>query len=53
MYQLDPEGMAVLRDYLDELWQRAFANFKTALEQRHGQIEKKMTRKGEEKNEHK
>jgi len=40
MYQLDPEGMAALRNYLDELWRRAAANFKTAVERPHGQMRK-------------
>jgi DNA-binding transcriptional ArsR family regulator len=40
IYQLDPEGMAALRSYLDELWQRTFANFKMAVEQPYRQMEK-------------
>lgn len=47
MYQLDPEGMATLRNYLDELWQRALANIKTAVERPHNQIEKANHRDGE------
>ena len=33
VYRLNPEGMAVLRDYLDTLWQKALEQFKTKAEQ--------------------
>lgn len=49
MYQLDPEGMAVLRNYLDELWRRALANFKTAVED--NQMEKGNDQERRRKNE--
>jgi DNA-binding transcriptional ArsR family regulator len=32
IYQLDPEGLAALRDHLDSLWQNALEQFKTAAE---------------------
>jgi len=32
LYQVDPEGVAALRSYLDSLWERALASFKTAAE---------------------
>src|SRR5215470_14505591 len=32
IYRLDPEGVAALRDYLESLWQGAFASFKDAAE---------------------
>jgi DNA-binding transcriptional ArsR family regulator len=28
IYQLDPAGVAAMRDYLDSLWQRALTEFK-------------------------
>ena len=33
IYQVDPIGVAVLRDYFDSLWQRALLDFKRAAEQ--------------------
>ncbi|MBV9311706.1 MAG: winged helix-turn-helix transcriptional regulator [Solirubrobacterales bacterium] len=33
IYQLDPSGVAVLRDYLDRFWNRSLAAFKAAAEQ--------------------
>jgi DNA-binding transcriptional ArsR family regulator len=33
IYQLDPKGVAALRDYLDSLWQTALEQFKTTAEQ--------------------
>jgi DNA-binding transcriptional ArsR family regulator len=32
LYQLEPSGIAALRDYFDALWQKALANFKEAAE---------------------
>ena len=32
LYEIDPEGVAALRDYLDSLWQRALGSFKAAAE---------------------
>lgn len=32
MYQLDPKGVAALRNYLDSLWQTALEQFKTQAE---------------------
>lgn len=40
IYQLDPDGMATLRSYLDELWQRAASNFKAAVERPQSQMRK-------------
>jgi DNA-binding transcriptional ArsR family regulator len=34
IYQLDPEGLAALRAYLDTFWNRSLAAFKAAAEQR-------------------
>lgn len=33
IYQLDPDGLAALREYLDLFWQRSLAAFKQAVEQ--------------------
>jgi DNA-binding transcriptional ArsR family regulator len=33
IYQLDPDGVAALREYLDLFWQRSLAAFKEAVEQ--------------------
>ncbi len=33
LYQLDPRGFVVLRDYLDQFWQSALAAFKHRVEQ--------------------
>ncbi len=33
IYQLDPEGVAALRDYLDGFWNRSLAAFKRAAEE--------------------
>jgi DNA-binding transcriptional ArsR family regulator len=33
IYQLDPDGVAALREYLDLFWQRSLAAFKRAVEQ--------------------
>jgi DNA-binding transcriptional ArsR family regulator len=33
IYQLDPDGVAALRGYLDHFWEQALAGFKTAVEQ--------------------
>ena len=33
VYQVDPEGLRVLRGYLDHFWDQALAGFKTAVEQ--------------------
>jgi len=33
IYQLDPDGLAVLRGYLDHFWDQALAGYKTAVEQ--------------------
>jgi DNA-binding transcriptional ArsR family regulator len=35
IYQLDPDGVAMLREYLDLFWQRSLAAFKEAVEQPH------------------
>lgn len=32
LYQLDPDGVAMLRDYLDRFWDRAMADFKAFVE---------------------
>jgi DNA-binding transcriptional ArsR family regulator len=33
IYQLDPDGLAALRGYLDHFWDQALAGFKTAVEE--------------------
>jgi DNA-binding transcriptional ArsR family regulator len=33
IYQLDPEGLAALRGYLDHFWDQALAAYRTAVEQ--------------------
>jgi DNA-binding transcriptional ArsR family regulator len=33
IYQLDPDGVGELREYLDRFWNRALAAFKAAVEQ--------------------
>ena len=33
IYQLDPDGVAALRDYLDGFWNRSLAAFKRAAEE--------------------
>ena len=33
IYQLDPDGVAALRGYLDQFWNQALAAYKTAVEQ--------------------
>ena len=34
IYQVDPEGVAMLREYLDRFWNRSLASFKQTVEQR-------------------
>jgi DNA-binding transcriptional ArsR family regulator len=34
IYQVDPDGVAALRAYLDQFWNRALAAFKAAVEQK-------------------
>jgi DNA-binding transcriptional ArsR family regulator len=34
IYQLDPDGVAALRAYLDQFWSRALLSYKAAVEQR-------------------
>jgi DNA-binding transcriptional ArsR family regulator len=33
IYQLDPDGLGALRDYLDRFWNRSLTAFKAAVEQ--------------------
>jgi DNA-binding transcriptional ArsR family regulator len=33
IYQVDPDGVAALRDYLDRFWSRSLASFKQAVEE--------------------
>jgi DNA-binding transcriptional ArsR family regulator len=33
IYQVDPDGLAALRGYLDHFWDQALAGYKTAVEQ--------------------
>jgi DNA-binding transcriptional ArsR family regulator len=41
IYQLDPKGLAALRDHLDALWQTALEQFKTKAERSSPQREQK------------
>jgi DNA-binding transcriptional ArsR family regulator len=34
IYELDPTGVALLRAYLDQFWNRSLASYKAAVEQR-------------------
>ena len=34
IYQVDPRGVAAMRDYLDRFWQRALASFKEEVEKK-------------------
>jgi DNA-binding transcriptional ArsR family regulator len=38
IYQLDPDGLAALRTYLDSFWNQALAAFKEAAEQRQEEV---------------
>ena len=33
IYQVDPDGVAALRDYLDRFWSRSLASFKQVVEE--------------------
>ncbi len=33
LYQLDPQGLAILRSYLDQFWNRALTSFQAAAEE--------------------
>jgi DNA-binding transcriptional ArsR family regulator len=33
IYQVDPDGVAALREYLDRFWSRSLAAFKQAVEE--------------------
>jgi DNA-binding transcriptional ArsR family regulator len=41
VYQLDPDGIASLREYLDTLWQRALNDFKAMAERSFAEKKKK------------
>jgi DNA-binding transcriptional ArsR family regulator len=34
IYQVDPDGVAALREYLDRFWSRSLASFKQAVEEK-------------------
>ena len=38
IYQLDPDGVQALRDYLDQFWSSALAAYKVAVEQREEEV---------------
>jgi DNA-binding transcriptional ArsR family regulator len=38
IYQLDPDGVAALREYLDGFWKRSLAAFKAAAEQQKEEV---------------
>src|SRR6266481_8046733 len=46
MYQLDPEGVAALRAYLESLWQQALTSFKDTAEAA-GNVKTHIDRTGE------
>jgi hypothetical protein len=35
IYQVDPNGVAAVRTYLDQFWNRSLAAFKTVVEDHH------------------
>jgi hypothetical protein len=37
LYQVDPAGLAVLRSYLDQFWERSLAAFETATREQEGE----------------
>jgi DNA-binding transcriptional ArsR family regulator len=39
IYQLHPDGVGALRDYLDQFWSRALVAYKAAVEQQTEEIE--------------
>jgi hypothetical protein len=43
IYQVNPEGIAALRRYLDNLWTRALGDFKAAAEATHQSRRKDRT----------
>ena len=38
LYQLNPEGLSVLRAYLDRFWDKALASFATAVERANKEV---------------
>jgi DNA-binding transcriptional ArsR family regulator len=38
LYQVDPDGVAALRAYLDRFWNRALVSFKNAVEQQQEEL---------------
>jgi DNA-binding transcriptional ArsR family regulator len=38
IYQLDPDGVGAMREYLDQFWNRALATYKAAVEQREEEV---------------
>jgi DNA-binding transcriptional ArsR family regulator len=38
IYQLDPDGIAALRTYLDQFWNQALTAFKAAVEHEHEEV---------------
>ena len=38
IYRLDPEGVALLRAYLDQFWSRTLAAYKAAVEQQEEEV---------------
>lgn len=38
IYEVDPNGIAALREYLDHFWNRALKAFKAAVEQPHEEV---------------
>jgi DNA-binding transcriptional ArsR family regulator len=39
LYQVDPAGLAVLRTYLDQFWERSLASFASAANEQRGEQE--------------
>ena len=39
LYQVDPAGLAILRTYLDQFWERSLASFASAAQEQKGEQE--------------
>lgn len=44
IYEVNPEGVAMLRDHFAKLWDRALANFKRAVEEEHQKEKENVSR---------
>lgn len=48
VYQIDPQGVAAIRDYLDRLWERALNDFKAAAERSYREKKKTKSKRREQ-----